>query len=286
MNIDKLKAFVVVAEAGSFRKASQSLHRTQPAITKSIQSLEAELGLTLFTRDSYRPSLTPAGEKLLPRAKTIINNVSNFKAYSNLLNSNVENQLRLAIDVLYPIEEISETLNNLMTQYPTTNFYIFSETLGGAVERLIDGDVDIAIAEKLGDTTNIDAKKLCKIPLIAVTTPQYHQKHLDDFLSPETLENTLQIILTDSSKHLPKYTFGVVEGSNAWIVTDLQTKKNLIQSGLGWGRLPDYLVQNEIDSGKLIKLNYPHIQHKTVTLSIMRKKDDEHGPIAQQFWKM
>jgi len=72
-----------------------------------------------------------------------------------------------------------------------------------------------------------------------------------------------------------------IEGANAWTVTDMHTKKNLIKSGLGWGRLPKYLIEKELADGSLIRLDYPHIQHKDLVLSIIRKRDAEHGPIAQ-----
>ncbi|CCN85934.1 putative Transcriptional regulator LysR family [Vibrio nigripulchritudo SFn27] len=62
MELRQIKYFLAVAQSGGVRKASQLLHVTQPAISRQISELEAELGLKLFSRESRRLSLTPAGE--------------------------------------------------------------------------------------------------------------------------------------------------------------------------------------------------------------------------------
>jgi DNA-binding transcriptional LysR family regulator len=61
MTYDQLAAFLRVASAGSFTAASQRLHKSQPAVSKLVRSLERELGLELFDRGAYRATLTDAG---------------------------------------------------------------------------------------------------------------------------------------------------------------------------------------------------------------------------------
>lgn len=69
MTLDELKAFVVVAEAGGFTRASAILHRSQPAVSRRIDMLETALGASLFERQGRRISLTAAGRSLLPYAE-------------------------------------------------------------------------------------------------------------------------------------------------------------------------------------------------------------------------
>ena len=72
MDIASLKAFVAVAESGSFSRAAETVFLTQPAISKRIAALETELGTSLFDRIGRKVQLTEAGKALLGRAHTIL----------------------------------------------------------------------------------------------------------------------------------------------------------------------------------------------------------------------
>src|SRR5690554_8233443 len=72
MDTQALKAFIAVVEAGSFSAAADSLHLTQPAVTKRIQGLESQLGTPLFDRFQRRIVLTEAGRLLLPHAQAAL----------------------------------------------------------------------------------------------------------------------------------------------------------------------------------------------------------------------
>lgn len=62
-----MKAFVTVAELGSFSKAAEVLNLTQPALTRKIQKIESNLNTALFERTTRKIMLTQAGKMLLQR---------------------------------------------------------------------------------------------------------------------------------------------------------------------------------------------------------------------------
>ncbi|AJP58426.1 LysR family transcriptional regulator [Pandoraea vervacti] len=72
MELRHLRYFIAVAEAGSFRVAAERIHITQPAITRQIHDLEAEVGVALFERSSTGVALTPAGEHMLKDARAVL----------------------------------------------------------------------------------------------------------------------------------------------------------------------------------------------------------------------
>lgn len=74
-HLDKLKAFVVIAETGTLREASLRLHLTQPSLTRLIQTLESATGKTLLHRSRQGVSLTEAGQVILDFAKSTIKNL-------------------------------------------------------------------------------------------------------------------------------------------------------------------------------------------------------------------
>src|SRR3954452_23983410 len=72
MNLQRLETFLAVAEAGSFRQAAEALHRSQSAVSKHIQQLEAELGVPLLERTTRRVTVTAEGRTLLHRSATLL----------------------------------------------------------------------------------------------------------------------------------------------------------------------------------------------------------------------
>lgn len=85
MNINQIKYFLVVAETGSFTKASERLFITQPSLSVGIQKLEKNLEVKLFERNKNHVILTSAGQYFLGKARDIINQ---FESIKNDLNSN------------------------------------------------------------------------------------------------------------------------------------------------------------------------------------------------------
>jgi len=79
MDIKHLKTFIAVADSRSFLKAAENLYITRQAITKTIDQLEAELGIELFFRTQKGAMMTPAGIYFYPRAASIISDMDRLK---------------------------------------------------------------------------------------------------------------------------------------------------------------------------------------------------------------
>ena len=73
MELSELQAFLAVVEEGSFSRAAQRLHRTQPAVSQTIRKLETDLGEPLFDRSSRHGHLTDAGVLLREYAEKLLN---------------------------------------------------------------------------------------------------------------------------------------------------------------------------------------------------------------------
>ena len=63
LTLDQIRLFLAVVDEGSFSRAAKSLRRAQSAVTYGVQKLEAQIGLPLFDRATYRPTLTEAGAR-------------------------------------------------------------------------------------------------------------------------------------------------------------------------------------------------------------------------------
>jgi hypothetical protein len=79
VSLDQLSYFVAVAEEGNIGRAARRLHISQPPLSRQIRSLEHELGISLFRRTTRGVQLLPAGHRLLPRARHILEAVANVR---------------------------------------------------------------------------------------------------------------------------------------------------------------------------------------------------------------
>ena len=96
MDTQNLKAFLLVAESGSFSLAAEKLHLTQPADSKRVAQLEEQLDTHLFDRIGRNVSITEAGEALLPHARAVQLELQAAEQSVRDLAGEVTGQLRLA----------------------------------------------------------------------------------------------------------------------------------------------------------------------------------------------
>lgn len=93
----QLRHFVAVADLGSYAQASASLFLTQPALTRSIQALEQELGSALFDRLGRGIALTPFGQEVLERARRLISDAEALKQTGKGMHSGLIGKLRVGL---------------------------------------------------------------------------------------------------------------------------------------------------------------------------------------------
>lgn len=97
MTLVQLRHFVVLAEVGSFVQACKVLFLTQPALTRSIQALEDELGGQLFDRLGRRIALTPFGHEALQRARRLVADAEALKQTGKGLHAGLIGSLRVGL---------------------------------------------------------------------------------------------------------------------------------------------------------------------------------------------
>lgn len=97
MTLVQLRHFVALAEAGSFSRAAAKVFLTQPALSRSIRSLEDEWGEPLFDRIGRRTELTPVGREALPRARQLLADAEELEAGGQSLRDGRAGVLRVGM---------------------------------------------------------------------------------------------------------------------------------------------------------------------------------------------
>ncbi len=114
----QLETFIVVADLGSFNKAAESLYITPPAVTKQINLLEKDLGLTLFIRTHRGLVLTEAGKSLYKDAKYIIQYCKDSVERAKKAMQEKDNAIRIGTSPMTPSTPLVQKWSQVQKEYP------------------------------------------------------------------------------------------------------------------------------------------------------------------------
>jgi DNA-binding transcriptional LysR family regulator len=286
MTLDQLNMLVKVAETGSVLSASQALFRTQPTVSVAIRKLEDELNIQLLSRDQYRAKLTPAGEKICQQAKIILKQAGDISLMANHMAVGYEPELNIAIEASCPMPYILKVLKKVEQQFPQTQFNLMAESIWGALERLKQGEADIAVSPWFEEDTELESFVLLHETLTAVASPEFVSARGGEALDYDALKGEVQVVVRDSSRKPTEKKIGVLEEGRHWLVNDHYTKKEILLAAMGWGRLQNHLISKELQEGKLVPLNIKNYQTSIdVEIRVARKLDTPVGPVAAELWQ-
>jgi DNA-binding transcriptional LysR family regulator len=144
MRLEQLQAFLAVAETGSFQQAAQRCGVTQSAISRQIQGLEADLGVTLFHR-AAQAKLTVAGDRLLPRVRKICQEWQT--AVQDLSDLVAGKQPELCVAAIHSLcsHHLPPILQRFCQDFPNVQLRVTALGSDRALKVLKDGLVDLAI---------------------------------------------------------------------------------------------------------------------------------------------
>jgi DNA-binding transcriptional LysR family regulator len=257
LSLDQLRILVAVAEAGSFRGAAKRVLRAQSAVSHAIRSLEAQLDLELFDRNAYRPTLSAAGRVLLEDARATLLQADLLRARARSIRAGVEVELALTSDPLFPVGRLAEALKVVQGTYPTLSVRLSSGSLGAPIAALRDGRATLAIV--VGDDfrdRQFTFEAIGEISMFAVAALDHPLARLagkEPGLSGPDLAAHRQVVVSDPTSFSEGRDFGVVSPIT-WRVGTHEAKHALILSGLGWGRLPDWMIERDLAERRLVRL--------------------------------
>lgn len=279
MTLEQLTTLQSIVRLGSFRAASQSMHKAQSALSYSIRTLEDELGFKIFNRSQYRPTLTPQGKAFLKKAEGILFGVDELKTTAAFLQRGHEPQIRLVVSALWPLPLLTECLGSFQKEFPHTEVKIRQDVLS-ADEQLLEGSADLSFGELFNDQYNLKAKDVVSVTMIPVCSSKHPLAKNKGKASVADLNSHAQIILSSSREDSSRQA-AIENSQNNLSVSDFLTKKELISAGLGWGYMPEHLVKEEIKKKSFVQTHQKTI---SVPLKVAFNPRFPLGPCGQFFW--
>jgi DNA-binding transcriptional LysR family regulator len=142
MNLHHLVHFLAVVDTGSFSRASEVLHLTQPALSRSVQMLEQDLGAKLIDRIGKRNELTPFGVAVAEKARRIVAETVDLKRTAQLLTQGDGGVIRLGLGYAPNAMFAGPLLSYVLNHYPKVSLHLSTASpdlqLAGLRERVLD----------------------------------------------------------------------------------------------------------------------------------------------------
>lgn len=251
MDIQSLEAFLAVADAGSFSRAAESLHLTQPAVSKRIANLEAQLSSKLFDRIGRDVYLTEAGNLLAVRARKILDDIQDTQTAVERLDDRLIKQLNIGSSQHIGLTYLGPLLKQFQRQYPKALIDVEFLESEEAIDRLQHRHIELALSTIPSPLPReLTAERIWREELVFVVSADHPlakargKLRLNQLASYPALvpdpESTTYAILeqTFHRHHIPI--------KRMLKVNYLATIQALVSHGLGWALLPISMLTDDL----------------------------------------
>jgi LysR family hca operon transcriptional activator len=282
MELRHLRYFIAVAEAGSLTVAAQqTLHTSQPSLSRQIRDLEDAVGAQLLTRRARGIELTPAGRAFLQHARSVLSQVEAATEAARRVAHPAKPRFAMGFLTGHELTWMPEALQILRDELPNIDVMISSQYSPLLADGLLKGKIDAAFLRRERGVPELAFRLLVKEPL-AVILPADHRLAALKAISPRDLVGETFVTVSNTAPVLRSVIDNYLKHSGVNITPDheadhLAMGMSLIASTRGVGLLPAY-AQNFLLSSvtsRPLKGNAP-----TVDLVLGYKKSNE-SPILK-----
>jgi len=209
LNIRQIQIFILAADTGSFTKAGEKMYMTQSMVSKSVASVEKNLGLQLFVRNSQGVVLTPAGRIIYQSWKKLVEGMEQTVALAHAAQAGSFHQVFISdFSTSVKKEYLWPYVERFKNMYPEVDVLLETSDPGKVLERLENNRCDIAYAPfwniPLFEQNKIRWKYVLRCPLcvwVHKSSPLYGREHLDIMdLKEETFIIVSPLIMTHYEK--------------------------------------------------------------------------------------
>lgn len=286
MEIRQLKAFVAIAEAGTFTAGAARVHVTQAAISMQIRQLEIETGAQLFVRAPRRVILTEAGEKLLERARAILREHDAAVDELAALTGAHRGRLRIgSASAGVSGDPLPQILKELRKAHAGVEASVGSGTSAELVRQVLSGELDVAFVSLPVEARGIQTELLSEDYLVAIASPR-HKLAKQKVVSAFVLAGE-KLILGERGGNTRRLIdqFFAQAGVTPKIAMELSRMaaiKRMVESDMGVGIVPLQSVREEVAKGALVRWWIEGAQINW-QLGVARLVGGYESPIHQKF---
>lgn len=237
-----------------FGKAAEACHVSQPTLSGQIIKLEEQLGVTLIERHRGNIMLTPSGNQLLAKARTVLNAAHDLEVTAKNLGDPLSGELHLGLIPTLAPYLLPHIMPGLITGLPKMNFFLHEQQTADLVQALDQGKLDALILPWLDDMTDFEAYDLFEEPFVLAVNkghPLAKKKRvkLNDLKGCHVLTLEDGHCLRDQALG---YCFSAgADEDKRFQATSLETLRYMVASGIGITLLPKLSVVEQRENSDI-----------------------------------
>jgi LysR family hydrogen peroxide-inducible transcriptional activator len=254
--MQQLRYLVAIADTLNFSRAAELSHVTQPTLSMQLKEMEMRLGTQLVERTRARVLLTPAGQEIVRRARSILSELADIQEIAASHDpSALQTTLQVGVVQTVGAYILSVAMPDLRQAFPDLKIIVREGRLEDLPQRLLDGVHDVLLLPSDPCHPEITSVLLLREPLQLVL-PAEHALAVKEAVEPEDLKG--ETILTmekghriyDQISHLCREV-GAIHASE-YAGTTLDTLRLMVTTGMGMSLLPALYVRSDVLREKLV----------------------------------
>ena len=288
VDLGQIEAFVQVAQHRSFSKAAESLFLTQPSVTARIQSLERDLGESLFERNGRGVRLTEMGASFLPYARRALKALQDGRdAIEGMRNLEV-GTLKLGCALTVSTYVLPGILKQYCSLYPGVEVSVHTGRSEQVLQMVLNDEVHCAL-ERTVHHPEITTVPMYEDDLVLVAAPGHRFARTGTATLDEIGRESLILFDRGSSYTALIQTLfrqnGIVPRTTMELDTIEATKK-MVEEGLGIAMLPKVSTDRELTIGTLIPIVVTNAAMPRRQISLIYRKNRKHLRSVQAFFSL
>ena len=290
MILQHLITFCRVVETGGFSRAGELVGLSQPAVTRQVAALEADLGAPLLDRTSRQFRLTPAGEVVYERAKRLALGVQELREAVSDLVEHDRGRVAIGAVTTVGVGILPPILTEFARRYPAVRVTVKAGRTADTLEKVLQGEIDMAITPTPVSHPRLKSIPLCEDPVLLVCSPE-KRRELSDPLPLEQLSQ-VHMIAFQAPSRFRTFVDAILEQHGVYpnIAMEFDSHEAvrlMVEKGFGVAMVPRSAVQDDLDRGRLVPLNVAGLAGISRTTSLLVKRETAaRHPAAEMLRRM
>jgi DNA-binding transcriptional LysR family regulator len=274
MELYELETFLAVAEEGSFSRAAQRLHRTQPAVSQTIRRLEEDLGESLFDRSSRQGQLTDAGVLLREYAQKLLNLRSEVRGALTELRSAERGKLSIAANEFTSLY-LLPLLHEFRRACPMVRVSVTRSLASRVPEAVLNHGVELGMLSFMPEDPALCSVVVAIDELAFVVHPKHtlagarkvniRELGAQSFVAHHVPSPHRAKVLAAFQRHKTPLHMEVE-------LPTLEAIRKFVAMGNGVALVPAVCVQGDLESGELVRVPVPELQFERKIRIVYRKR--------------
>ena len=274
----RLQVFHAVAKHGSFTRAAEHLHMTQPAVTFQIKQLEEHFDTRLLDRGHGKITLTPAGELVLAYAEKILGLSAELDSRVSELTDELAGQLKIGTSTTIAAYWLPQILEGFKRRYPCVLPRVVVGTSKLTEDRVAARDLDIGLIEIATEQHTIERRAAAQDELLVICSPEHPLAKFKQLSARDLVGHPF--IDRDPGNGIRQiadefFEAAGVAGSEITLCAELGSLaaiKQLAAAGLGFAIASKRAIHRDVDEGRLVAIPLQPRKHTPLEVILPRDK--------------